>query len=158
MRAASARNLASDFSYTVVSNENESDASCSGYSAERPAIRRSSHSVLLSIVTLLNVLVYWLVPAPYDPGDVERLITSLDEAQELIRDLCAKNEVLVSQLEQLPRMHRAQIEALQESTNAAIQRAADAQQQVQEVVNSRIWRALVRISSIALRLTGGPRH
>jgi hypothetical protein len=98
------------------------------------------------------------VPAPHESPDVERLIASLDEAQGLIRDLCAKNEVLVSQLEQLPRMHRAQIEALQESTNAAIQRAADAQQQVQEVVNSRIWRALVGIGSIALRLTGGPRH
>jgi len=98
------------------------------------------------------------VPAPHDPPDVERLIASLDEAHELIRDLCAKNEVLVSQLEQLPRMHRAQIELLQESTNAAIQRAADAQRQVQEVVNSRIWRALVRIGSIALRLTGGPRR
>jgi hypothetical protein len=98
------------------------------------------------------------VPEPQDSHDFERLIASLDEAQELIRDLCAKNEVLVSQLEQLPRMHRAQIEALQESTNAAIQRAADAQQQVQEVVNSRIWRALVRIGSMALRLTGGPRH
>ena len=98
------------------------------------------------------------MPAPQDQPDVERLITSLDEAHELIRDLCTKNEILVSQLEQLPRMHRAQIEALQESTNAAVQRAADAQQQVQEVVNSRIWRALVRIGSIALRLTGGPRH
>ena len=98
------------------------------------------------------------MPAPYDPLDVERLVASLDEAHELIRDLCAKNEILVSQLEQLPRMHRAQIELLQESTNAAIQRAADAQRQVQEVVNSRIWRALVRIGSIALRLTGGPRR
>ena len=98
------------------------------------------------------------MPTPNDPPDVERLIASLDEAHELIRDLCAKNEVLVSQLEQLPRMHRAQIELLQESTNAAIQRATDAQRQVQEIVTSRIWRFLVRIGSIALRLTGGPRR
>lgn len=96
--------------------------------------------------------------APYDPSDVERLIASLHEAHELIRDLCEKNEVLVSQLEQLPRMHREQIELLQESTNAAIERAADAQRQVQEIVTSRIWRFLVRIGSIALRLTGGPRR
>ena len=98
------------------------------------------------------------MPAPDDPRDVERLIASLDEAHELIRDLCAKNEVLVSQLEQLPRMHRAQIELLQESTNAAIQRAADAQRQVQEIASSRIWRFLVRVGSVALRLTGGPRR
>jgi hypothetical protein len=98
------------------------------------------------------------VPAPDEPRDVERLIASLEEAHELIRDLCAKSEVLVSQLEQLPRMHRAQIELLQESTNAAIQRAADAQRQVQEIASSRIWRFLVRIGSIALRLTGGPRR
>jgi hypothetical protein len=98
------------------------------------------------------------VPAPYDPGDVERLIDSLDEAHELIRDLCAKNEILISQLEQLPRLHREQIELLQESTNAAIERAADAQRQVQEIVTSRIWRFLVRIGSIALSLTGGPRR
>jgi hypothetical protein len=98
------------------------------------------------------------VPAPDEPRDVERLITSLEEAHELIRDLCAKNEVLVSQLEQLPRMHRAQIELLQESTNAAIQRAADAQRQVQEIASSRIWRFLVRVGSVALRLTGGPRR
>ena len=94
------------------------------------------------------------MPAPHDPAEVERLIASLEEAHELIRDLCAKNEVLVSQLEQLPRMHRAQIELLQESTNAAIQRAADAQQQVQEIATSRIWRFLVRIGSIVLRLSG----
>ena len=141
-----------------MSKEKEDDASRIGYSAERATIRRSSHCESVSIIKLPNVLVYWLVPEPQDSHDFERLIASLDEAQELIRDLCAKNEVLVSQLEQLPRMHRAQIEALQESTNAAIQRAADAQQQVQEVVNSRIWRALVRIGSMALRLTGGPRH
>ena len=98
------------------------------------------------------------MPASNDPRDVERLIASLDEAHELIRDLGAKNEVLVSQLEQLPRLHREQIALLQESTNAAVERAADAQRQVQEIVNSRIWRALVRIGSIALRLTGGPRH
>ena len=96
------------------------------------------------------------MPAPHDPPDADRLIASLDEAHELIRDLCAKNEILVSQLEQLPRMHRAQIELLQESANAAIQRAADAQRHVQEIANSRIWRFLVRIGSIVLRLTGGP--
>ena len=98
------------------------------------------------------------MPAPDEPRDVERLIASLEEAHELIRDLCAKNEVLVSQLEQLPRMHRAQIELLQTSTNAAIQRAADAQRQVQEIASSRIWRFLVRIGSVALRLTGGSRR
>ena len=98
------------------------------------------------------------MPAPYDAGDVDRLIASLDEAHELIRDLCAKNEILVSQLEELPRMHRAQIESLQESTKAAIQRAADAQRQVQEMANSRIWRLLVRIGGVALRLTGGRRR
>jgi len=98
------------------------------------------------------------VPAPHESPDVERLIATLTEAHELIRDLCTKNEILVSQLEQLPRLYREQIALLQESTNAAIERAADAQQQVQEVVNSRIWRALVRIGSVAMRLTGGPRH
>jgi hypothetical protein len=98
------------------------------------------------------------VPAPSDPSDVERLVASLDEAHELIRDLCAKNEILVSQLEQLPRMHRAQIEILQESTNAAVQRAADAQQQVREILESRIWRFLVRIGGVALKLTGGRRR
>jgi hypothetical protein len=94
------------------------------------------------------------VPAPYDPPDVERLIASLEEAQELIRELCVKNEILVSQLEQLPRMHREQLELLQESTNAAIERAADAQQQVQEIVNSRIWKILVGIGGVLLRLSG----
>ena len=94
------------------------------------------------------------MPAPHVSREVERLIASLDEAHELSRDLCAKNEVLVSQLEQLPRMHRAQIELLQESTNAAIERAADAQRQVQEIATSRIWRFLVRIGSIALSLSG----
>jgi hypothetical protein len=79
---------------------------------------------------------------------------SLDEAHELIRDLCEKNEILVAQLEQLPRLHREQIALLQESVNAAIQRAADAQQQVREIVDSRIWKMLVRIGSIALRLSG----
>ena len=98
------------------------------------------------------------MPAPYDPPDVERLIASLEEAHELIRDLSAKNEILVSQLEQLPRMHRAQIELLQASTNAAIERAADAQRQVQEIANSRIWKLLVRVGSVVLRLTGGPRN
>lgn len=83
-------------------------------------------------------------------------MASLDEAHELIRDLCAKNEVLISQLEQLPRLHREQIALLQESTNAAIQRAADAQQQVQEILNSRIWRLLTRIGSVAIRLSSGP--
>ena len=97
------------------------------------------------------------MPAPYDPPDVERLIASLEEAHELIRDLSAKNEILVSQLEQLPRMHRAQIELLQASTNAAIERAAGAQRQVQEIANSRIWKLLVRVGSVVLRLTGGPR-
>ena len=89
---------------------------------------------------------------------MDRLIASLDEAHEIIRDLCAKNEILVSQLEELPRMHRAQIESLQESTKAAVQRAADAQRQVQEMANSRIWRLLVRIGGVALRLTGGRRR
>ena len=51
-------------------------------------------------------------------------------------------------------MHRAQIELLQENTSAAIQRAADAQRQVQEIATSRIWQFLVRIGSIALRLSG----
>ena len=96
------------------------------------------------------------MPEPQDSRDVERLIALLDEAHGLIRDLNAKNEVLVSQLEQLPRLHREQIALLQESTNAAIERAADAQRQVQEIVNSRIWRVLVGIGSVALRLTGGP--
>ena len=94
------------------------------------------------------------MPAPYDPADVERLIASLEEAQESIHDLCAKNEILVSQLEQLPRLHREQIALLQESTNAAIQRAADAQQQVREILDSRIWKLLVRVGSVALRLGG----
>ena len=98
------------------------------------------------------------MPAPSDSRDVERLIASLEEADALIRDLCAKNEVLVSQLEQLPRLHREQIAKLQESTNAAIERAADAQRQVQEIVNSRIWRFLVRVGSVALRLTAGSRR
>jgi hypothetical protein len=98
------------------------------------------------------------VPAPHESPDVERLIATLTEAHELIRDLCTKNEILVSQLEQLPRLHREQLALLQERTNAAIQRAADAQQQVQEIANSRIWRFLVRIGSVAMRLTGGPRH
>jgi hypothetical protein len=96
------------------------------------------------------------VPAPHDQPDVERLITSLDEAHELIRDLCTKNEILVSQLEQLPRLHREQIALLQESTNAALQRAEDAQRQVQEIATSRIWRFLVRSGSIVLRLSGRP--
>lgn len=98
------------------------------------------------------------MPASHDPQDVERLIASLEEADALIRDLCAKNEILVSQLEQLPRLHREQIALLQESTNAAIERAADAQRQVQEIVNSRIWKMLVRVGSIALKLTGGSRR
>ena len=84
------------------------------------------------------------------------MLASLDEAHELIRELCAKNEVLVSQLEQLPRLHREQIEALQESANAAIKRAADAQQQVQEIVNSRIWKILVGVGGALLRLRGKP--
>lgn len=84
------------------------------------------------------------------------MLASLDEAHELIRELCARNEVLVSQLEQLPRLHREQIEFLQESTNAAIERAADAQQQVQEIVNSRIWKILVSIGGVLLRLRGKP--
>lgn len=84
------------------------------------------------------------------------MTASLNEARELIRELCAKNEVLVFQLEQLPRLHREQIAQLQESTDAAIERAADAQKQVQEIVESRIWRLLVRIGSLALRLTGRP--
>ena len=94
------------------------------------------------------------MPAPHESPDLERLIAALDEAHESIRELCAKNEVLVSQLEQLPRLHRAQIALLQESTNAAIERAADAQRQVQEITNSRIWRSLVRVGSFALRLSG----
>lgn len=94
------------------------------------------------------------MPAPHESPDVERLIAALDEAHELIRDLSAKNEILVSQLEQLPRLHRAQIKLLQDSTNEAIERAADAQRQVQEIATSRIWRFLVRIGSIALRLSG----
>ena len=94
------------------------------------------------------------MPAPHESPDVERLIAALDEAHELIRDLSAKNEILVSQLEQLPRLHRAQIKLLQDSTNAAIERAADAQRQVQEIATSRIWRFLVRIGGIALRLSG----
>ena len=94
------------------------------------------------------------MPAPHESPDVERLIAALDEAHELIRDLSAKNEILVSQLEQLPRLHRAQIKLLQDSTNEAIERAADAQRQVQEIATSRIWRFLVRIGGIALRLSG----
>ena len=81
-------------------------------------------------------------------------MAALDEAHELIRELCAKNEVLVSQLEQLPRLHREQIALLQESANAAVERARDAQRQVQEITNSRIWRSLVSIGSLALRLSG----
>ena len=80
-------------------------------------------------------------------------MAALDEAHESIRDLCAKNEILVSQLEQLPRLHREQIAVLQESTNAAIERASDAQRQVQEIANSRIWRLLTRVGGIALRLS-----
>lgn len=94
------------------------------------------------------------MPASYDPPEIERLLAALEEANELIRDLCAKNEVLVSQLEELPRMHREQIAVLQENTNAAIERAADAQRQVHEVVSSRIWQLLVRIGGAALKLSG----
>ena len=94
------------------------------------------------------------MPAPRDPAEVDHLIASLESAQELIRDLCAKNEVLVSQLEQLPRRHQAQIDALRESIAVATRRVDDAQQQLREILNSRIWRLLVRAGGIGLRLSG----
>ena len=94
------------------------------------------------------------MPAPHDPAQVERLTASLEEARETIRDLCDKNEVLVSQLEQLPRLHREQIELLEQRVNTALQRAADTQRQVQEIVDSRIWRLLVRLGSFVMRITG----
>jgi fructose-1-phosphate kinase PfkB-like protein len=81
-------------------------------------------------------------------------MAALEESQRLVQDLCAKNEVLVSQLEQLPRLHRAQIERLQASTNEAIERAKDAQKQAHEMANSRIWKLLVRAGGVVLRLSG----
>jgi hypothetical protein len=39
----------------------------------------------------------------------------LAETHELIRDLCEKNEILVAQLVQLPRLHREQIGSFAEA-------------------------------------------
>jgi hypothetical protein len=88
---------------------------------------------------------------------VQHLILALEEAEELVRDLSARNEVLISQLEEVPRLLEAQIGSLQRKIAAANDRAELAHRQVQEIVNSRIWRFLVWLAGIILRLWGGSR-
>jgi len=88
---------------------------------------------------------------------VQNLIAALDEANELVRDLSARNEVLVSQLEEVPRLLDAQIGSLQQEITVANDRAELAYRQVQEIANSRIWRFLVWLAGIGLRARGGSR-
>jgi hypothetical protein len=76
------------------------------------------------------------------PCHVEHLIVAL-EAKELVRDRSARNEVLLSQLEELPSLVEARIRSLRQKVIAANDRAELAHRQVDEIVNSSIWRLLV---------------
>jgi hypothetical protein len=94
----------------------------------------------------------------YEPGqrgkftqDVQHLIVALDEAKELVRDLSARNEILASQLEEVAGQVEARIGFLEQKITAANDHAERAHRQVQEIVNSRIWRFLVRLAGIGLR-------
>ena len=78
----------------------------------------------------------------------QNLIAALNEAHERIRDLSARNEILVLQLEALPASLDAQIRSLREQVAAANDRATEAQHLAQELANSRIWRILVRLGGI----------
>ena len=87
-------------------------------------------------------------PSSVQAIQLDRMTEALEAAHRDVHDLAARNEILLSQLENLPHQSSWRSQALSDHLHTLEQRVDATDRAVQDIISSRIWRTLVWIGGL----------